>query len=396
MSVQDFSSPVKANGTPPASSTTEHAHQQGRGLLDDMLNMGGGAAAQIRRVFKPLSLPDLLNRPSKQWLIEQVLGIGDIGMVYGPPGSGKTFIGVDLTFAACLGRQWAMRFGIVRPLTVAYCAGEGISGLPDRFAAAAEFYGVSELPNFFFYENVPQLFTDSPALDGAVSMRQFIDDWKTGQAADELPSLDLLVIDTLHTATAGADENSAQDMGKVLQAIKLAVKELGCAVLVVHHTNKSGNGERGSSALRGAMDFMLKVESTGSKYQLHCEKLKDGERWKDQTYDLVTVSNVDSVRVWWDEPAEGKKAAGKEGHYRKTMLDEMTTAPGRKLPKNKLAEVAGVTPEHASRLLADMVTAGECKRSLEDDTKPPSKSNPYVYYVPIQEHSNHIHNRSYS
>jgi hypothetical protein len=394
MSVYDFSPHVNTDGAPTATNNGTRSNNQDRDLLNDMLDMGDGARIQQDRVFKPLSLPDLLNRPPKQWLIEQVLGAGDIGMVYGPPGSGKTFTIVDLTFAACLGKQWAMRFNVVRPLTVAYCAGEGISGLPDRFAAAAEFYGVTELPNLFFFENVPQLFTDTPT--NTISIRRFIDDWKAGRAANELPHLDLLVIDTLHTATAGADENSAQDMGRVLQAVKLAVKELGCAVLVVHHTNKSGNGERGSSALRGAMDFMLKVEAAGSKYQLHCEKLKDGERWKDQTYDLVTVSNVDSVRVWWDEPAEGKKAAGKEGHYRKAMLDEMMSAPGRRLTKNKLAEVAGVTPEHASKILAAMVTSGDCRRALEDDSKQPSKSNPYIYYVGDQEHDNHIHNRSYS
>ena len=71
-------------------------------------------------VFTPLSLDELLAMPPKEWLIDQVIGAQDIAMVYGPPGSGKTFLVIDLVLAACTGSQWAMRFDVTRPLSVAY------------------------------------------------------------------------------------------------------------------------------------------------------------------------------------------------------------------------------------------------------------------------------------
>ena len=269
--------------------------------------------------FQPLSLCDLLSMPPKEWLIEQLIGAGDIGMIYGAPGSAKTFATVDLLFAACLGRQFAGRFDVARPLNVAYCAGEGVSGLPARFAAAAEHYGVDELPTFTFFAVTPSLFCESQATLQAESIQQFIIEWQERQADGQAQPLDILVIDTLHSATAGADENSAKDMGTVLSLCKLATKLLGCAVVLVHHSNKAGTGERGSSAMRGAMDTMIECRAVAGKFAMSCEKLKDGEKWKDQTFDLVAMG--ESVRVWWDEPSDATEGDKRKSETAREILE---------------------------------------------------------------------------
>ena len=59
--------------------------------------------------FERHSFQELVNRNDKEWLIDQVAGRGDVFMIYGQPGSGKTFIAIDMVFAAALGRQWADR-----------------------------------------------------------------------------------------------------------------------------------------------------------------------------------------------------------------------------------------------------------------------------------------------
>lgn len=324
-------------------------------------------------VFTPRGLAALLSMPPKQYLIDQVLGAGDVGTLYGQPGSGKTFVIIDMIFAACLGRQWAMRFDVTKRLQVAYCAGEGVSGLPSRFTAAAEFYGVDDLPTFTFFDATPQLF-DTGAHE---SVDRFILEWKERQAAGQAEQLDLLIVDTLHAATVGADENSAQDMGLVLSLAKRATKELGCAVLLVHHSNKAGTGERGSSSLRGAMDVMIEVKQVAGKFAMSCEKLKDGQKWKEQTFDLLAVGESESVRIWWDEPSDSPSGASK---YTDALLAELQKRPGVKFTAKQLAEIVDAKQTASINALNRLVEKGSIKRELMDETKPPSSRNPWVYY----------------
>ena len=334
-------------------------------------------------VFTPYSFDDLLTMPPKEWLIEQVVGVGDIGVLYGRPGCGKTFVGIDMIMAACTGSRWAMRFDTVRPLTVAYCAGEGISGLPARFKAAAYHHGVTGLPNFTFFRTVPQLFS-SEEESTVATIRQFVAEWKARQEQGQTKPLDIIFIDTLHTATVAADENSSQDMGKVLHACRWASNELGCAVILVHHTTKDGGSERGSSSLRGAADFMIEVRrlsDVGTKAAMHCSKLKDGEAWKSQCLDLVSIDDFDSVRVWWDEPSDGTTPKGQKNDDKATIKAEMERYAGTRFTSKRLAEVIAKSDNYARNLLTELEKSKECKRDLSDPAKGPSPRNPWVYFV---------------
>lgn len=322
--------------------------------------------------FQPLGLAQLLNRPAKNWYIDQVIGPGDIGTVFGPPGSAKTFGIVDLIFAGCLGLTWAMRFGVARPLNIVYAAGEGLGGLPARFGAGAQHYGVEELPGFTFFEIVPQLFAN----EGPDSITQFVSEWRERQSAGNAQPLDILIIDTMHSATVGADENSAQDMGRVLNSAKFAIRELGCAVLLIHHSNKAGTGERGSSALRGAMDVLIEFKPAAGKFAMSCEKLKDAPAWKPQTFSLIELG--DSARVWWDTPTEA--AEGGSAKAGEKLLTELQKRPGRKFTAKSLGELLGGGPSAVTNALNRLVDKGSVKRSLEDESKPSSNRNPWVYW----------------
>jgi len=333
-------------------------------------------------IFAPLGLSDLLNRPAKTFLVESVFGSGDMGMVYGPPGSGKTFVVIDLLFSCCTGRQWARRFNVNRSLNVAYCAGEGVSGLAQRFAAAAHFYDVTELPNFTFFDVIPQLYADGSTETELATINRFIAEWQTRQEQGQASPLDLLILDTFHSATAGADENSARDMGKVLHLLRLASKTLGCAVLLVHHSNKAGTGERGSSALRGAMDYMLEIKEAGSKFLMSCEKIKDGEKWRDQTFDLTSI--CDSVRVWWDETADdsASRTDSKQGKDVGAIVALLKGSSGKRYTANTIAEAIGMggSKQVFKLLPLAMTTDEQIKCGLRDPEKDSSPHNPMVYW----------------
>jgi RecA-family ATPase len=109
--------------------------------FDRFMSLDAEAAVQVEGIeiqandvprFKRMTWADVMALPPKEWMIDQILGRGDLIMVYGTPGSGKTFATVDMAVSACLGKSWAGRFEVDRPLTVAYAIGEGGSGFAQR------------------------------------------------------------------------------------------------------------------------------------------------------------------------------------------------------------------------------------------------------------------------
>lgn len=228
-------------------------------------------------------------------------------MIFGAPGTGKTFVALDLALDAVMGRAAGGGiFAVERPLIVDYATSEGASGLADRLRAAVGARGLDPRhAGLRIWTLQPQLFDSGPS--GAAGWVESV------QMAGDRP--DLVIIDTLHGATAGADENSARDMGMVLASVKHIRDMLGCAVLLVHHANKQGS-YRGSSALHGAVDFMGQIDGDGDNWSLTCAKLKDGRGWEPQGYRLMETG--ESAIVEWTGPL----SAGPE---RDSLAESITT-----------------------------------------------------------------------
>lgn len=331
-----------------------------------------------KRVFKPMSVSELRKKPKKRWLIDQIVGEKDLIEVFGPSGCGKTFIIIDMIMSACLGEQFARRFNVERPINVAYCYGEGASGLPARIDAACIHYGIGldeDIPNLRMFDVVPQMFLESS--EGDIS--RYVLEYKESQDAGEAQQLDLLIIDTLHAASTGADENSSKDMGRVVQMCKFVRDTLGCAVMLVHHTNKTGASERGSGSVRAAMDVMIEVGfGEGKRREMSCSKNKDGEQWETQTFDLTAMG--ESVRVWWDDidsAADSERLPLKERIFR--LLSENVNEW---LSSSAIASAVGIKDGNTAltNQLSRMSEKGEIRRRLMDESKVKlSKSNPWVY-----------------
>ena len=89
-----------------------------------------------------------------------------------------------------------------------------------------------------------------------------------------------IAIDTVARAMVGADENDARDMGLFVAACDRIRTAIGAMILGVHHSGKDKDrGPRGSIALPGAVDCMLRVDRTeGTPYAtVIVEKQKDEE-----------------------------------------------------------------------------------------------------------------------
>ncbi len=234
-----------------------------------------------------------------------------------------------------------------------------------------------------FIRQCPQLYLESDGSD-ITTIKQFVYQWQERQLKKEAEALDVLIIDTLHTATTEADENSAKDMGKVLHLCRWVANELGCAVILVHHTNKSGTSERGSSSLRGGMDFMIKIEklADSSTYAvMSCEKLKDGEQWKSQSFGLQSQVECNSAYVSWNDPTNFTQASGSKSIDKEKLKAEMKRYAGTRFTCKILAEAIAKTENYTRKLLIELEDAKECQRAASNPEKKSSNRNPWIYWI---------------
>lgn len=213
-----------------------------------------------------LSRSDLEALPPLRWTVRGVLPETGTAAIYGPPGSGKSFLAIDLAVKISSGLPaWFGREIVERD--VVYAALEGGRGIQQRTKAweAANQRGAD---NAKFWLSEFSLLSD-----------ENIQHLVTAITASCKPGA-VVIIDTLAQATAGADENSAQDMGLVLKAAQAISAAVSGLVVLVHHSGKDASrGLRGHSALNGAMDAVIAVErdnKTGLR-SWRVTKMKDAD-----------------------------------------------------------------------------------------------------------------------
>lgn len=330
--------------------------------------------------FQALSLNDVLSLPAKEWLIEDIIGVGDIAMMFGKEASGKTFALIDMMFSAAIGGKWAGRFEVARPLKIAYCSDEGRAGLPERFKAAVAWYGQDSIA--LLRENVT-VFLDTPQLfdkDSERNTARFIADCKAAFTDD----LDILFIDTLHNATMGANENDNGDAGIVIQSTKMIRDALGCATIFAHHVTKGTGTYRGASAYAGSMDNMIEISGQDNPRSMKCYKAKDAQKFEDAYFHLRPVEGTESVVAEWlgDNPIVEKDSRG-DG-----LLEIMAQTP-EALTASQWGEAAGISRSRTSTILKKLVDRKEVARTLVKDAKP-SKTNPWRYKIIVNsKHNNY-------
>ena len=107
----------------------------------------------------------------------------------------------------------------------------------------------------------------------------------------------LVVIDILASVMPGKDENAVKDTQPVFLKLRRVAQETGAAIILIHHSNKNG-GYRGSSAIKGALETMIFVESKqGSDLiTFKAEKTRD-EAWVNFSAN-IQFDNLDPKKFW--------------------------------------------------------------------------------------------------
>lgn len=224
--------------------------------------------AKRRARFKPLSIDEMRSLPEPAWLVPGWVPLYQTSLLYGEPGSMKSFAALDLALSVATGGlPWGVEGQGRPPRPVVYVAGEGQYGiarqrvpawLESRMISAAPFFLVPEMPRADSAADLAELFTQIEHNCG-----------------DALPRL--VVFDTHARLMSGLDENAAQDTAKALAFYDAVAARYSSAVLAVHHSGKGQGSARGSSALPAGVDTVLHMEYDRNARiaLLSCQKQKD-------------------------------------------------------------------------------------------------------------------------
>ena len=209
-----------------------------------------------------LTMSDLYRLPEPRPLVEGLISENSFCVMYGAPGSGKSFCALDIGLSIASGMPWHDKQ--TQQGSVLYIAGEGVGGLKRRVKAFHSFHGLSSIGSFH-------------VLQQAVNFRDEMSVQRLLRSIDRVGGdFSAIFVDTVARALPGSDENSATDMGAFVDACDRIRHHTGAAVIGVHHSGKDiSRGMRGSSALLGAVDTSIEVKNTGGVICLKNEKQKD-------------------------------------------------------------------------------------------------------------------------
>lgn len=219
--------------------------------------------------FKLIHASDVLAKLGPiNWQVKNYIEADTTGILFGDPGSFKSFLALDLGLHCAAGKPW--HDNEVKQGSVIYVAGEGHGGFARRLSAWEKQHevNVSDLPMYFsqqaaalYDEESANIVTE--AIDGIVEL--------TSPPA-------MIVIDTLARNFGAGDENSTADMNVFVDNVdKLLRAKYQCTVLIVHHTGHANKERaRGSMALKGALDYEYRLEKQFDMVvKLTCTKMKD-------------------------------------------------------------------------------------------------------------------------
>lgn len=227
-----------------------------------------GHCLRSRGPFALLSDCDLQHITPISWLIDGVLPTHAVTALVGESGIGKTFLLVDFVYSVAAGVPWLGH--VVQQGPAVVIEAEGVNSLHGRAAAwkAAHGFDPSQpLPGIHFIPEAVQL-AEPQEIDEVIALLAMLS-----------PPPTLVVFDTLARCFVGRDENSASDMGLVIEAAERVRRDVGATVMLVHHSGKNGDGPRGSSALECGVDTMLVLKEREDGLELLCKKQRGGEEF---------------------------------------------------------------------------------------------------------------------
>ena len=266
---------------------------------NDVQSAPEGKQPRKLEIIKASELVDV----SVKWLVEDLIPADSLSVLYGTPGSFKSFVALYICGMIASGKE---AFGKPTEVgSVLYIAAEGQSGLKRRKEALFRQHAIPKDAPVYFIKAQVDLFnalTDRDLIVEAIRQLNI--------------SPKMIVVDTFARTTPGMDENSVKETGVAINVLSSIQEEFNCTILLVTHAGKdTGRGIRGSSAILGAADSVLECNKIGENAterlgRISSQKQKDGQDGLAFVYkmNLIQLSDIDADATSLAlMPVEGKE-----------------------------------------------------------------------------------------
>jgi phage/plasmid primase-like uncharacterized protein len=183
-------------------------------------------------------------------LVESLMTIGSSVVVYGDSNSGKTFWALSVATAIATGADcYGLR---TDPGLVVYLASEAPSSIRSRMQAIKKYHACN-LENLAMVPVPMNFYTGDQDAHDVIELVRAIEQIKNQRVR-------LIIGDTLARMSAGANENSGEDMGPVMARFDQVATATGAALMIIHHNGKdAAKGARGWSGIRAHIDTEIEV-----------------------------------------------------------------------------------------------------------------------------------------
>lgn len=311
------------------------------------------------------------------WFVEEVFPMGEISLIFGDTGSGKSFNMFDV--AMCGARGIPFNGCNVEPGLVVYVAAEAGKGFSKRKIAYVVQHGLdpSEPLPFVLLTKRPDFFHDDTDAVGLIEEIKQI----CGRYRQRLVCV---ILDTLSALAPGMNENASADVSMVRKRLVMLQEAFEASIILVHHKPKGGSTPRGHGSLTADFETTVEFETatdkrTSTGQPIHRATVRKQREGKSGRFWEFTLPVVEVGRNKWGNPEtscavqpfiSGQQRAGAIGFHATPTEQRFLTALYDALIDQPLPPPAGL-PKSISKV-ADLKVV---RQIMRDRTIAPHEDN---------------------